>query len=106
MIQGSKLSSLLYSIYVNEAPEVKEIMKDEEMTKKIIKNKEVKEFDATHETYSYVDDSYNCISVKNPEDLDEYVNDFFQILVEYHTANKLKLNQDKTSLLTKSSQKC
>ena len=68
--------------------------------KEILEDKIIKKVENTHETFAYFDVSYNRISVKNPEDLHDYVNNFLNVLVTFHTANKLKLNKDKMTLLT------
>ena len=74
-------------------------MEDKEYLKEILKKEDVEIIKAKHEAYAYVDDTYNCIAVDNPEDLELYVNNFFKVLVEYHNANKLQLNEDKTTFL-------
>ena len=67
VIQGSKLSSILYSIYTNESCEIKKIMKDEEALRKIL-NEEPPDFsEVDHSAYSYVHDTYNCIATDEQE---------------------------------------
>ena len=99
VIQGSKMSSVLYSLFTNEAPEIKKLMEDEVSLKKILKKDDIEIIEAEHETYAYVDDTYNCVAVNNPEELEVYVNNFFKVLIEFHNANKLKLNEEKTTFL-------
>ena len=50
VIQGSRLSGFLYTVYTNEAPLVKELIKDEEAVRKLL-DKEVEDFeDFNHDT--------------------------------------------------------
>ena len=74
-------------------------MEDEVSLKKILKKDDIEIIEAEHETYAYVDDTYNCVAVNNPEELEVYVNNFFKVFIEFHNANKLKLNEEKTTFL-------
>ena len=68
VIQGSKLSGLLYIIYVNEVPLLHELLNNKEICKEWTK-KEVKEFDTiVHETICFVDDNNSIIEFSNPKD--------------------------------------
>ena len=68
VIQGSRLSGFLYTVYTNEIPLIKELMKDEEAVRKLLGEElEVKK-DIDHETINYVDDSYNVIAAHNAKE--------------------------------------
>ena len=99
VIQGSKLSSLLYSIYTNESCEIKRLMEDKEALEKILGKEPPELSEVDHDAYSYVDDTYNCIATKEHEKLEDYINTYFKVLKEFYSANKLKLNAEKTTLL-------
>ena len=67
MIQGSKLSGLLYNLYTNEVPIVHEIMKDPAkygITDKVKIDNE----DINHYVHNFVDDSNSIISRRKEED--------------------------------------
>ena len=48
---------------------------------------------------SFADDSTFTVSRKNPEELDEIIDNKYKDIARYMTANKLVLNSDKTHLL-------
>ena len=99
VIQGSKLSGTLYSIYTNEIPLIKNIMKDEELLKEILQRNDVKPINKEHESILYVDDTYHCITSDNENELEEYLNLFADVMAQYFNANMLKMNEDKTTLM-------
>ena len=99
VVQGSKLSSLLYTIYTNEIPLLHNLMKDEEwMNKNLDKN--VTTYSTTnHTTVNYIDDSSNIISFEEHTDAIHYLNDFFLTLKAFYNANLLCMNGEKTGLV-------
>ena len=105
VMQGSKLSALLYSIYTNEIPMLCKIMTDDELYNKITGGKIRNEFDAriyeklNHFTINYIDDSTNINSHKDCKLLEKYLFQFYVLLESYYSINKLKINDDKTVLV-------
>ena len=105
VMQGSKLSALLYSIYTNEIPMLCKVMTDDELYNKITGGKIRNEFDAriyeklNHFTINYIDDSTNIISHKDCKLLEKYLFQFYVLLESYYSINKLKINDDKTVLV-------
>ena len=99
VIQGSKLSSILYTIYTNEIPALHKIMKDEEVYRELTGKEITVNNEVEHHTYNYVDDSNSCVIFNNANEIQEYVDNYFEILKEYHNLQKLKLNEDKTMLM-------
>ena len=99
VIQGSKLSSLLYSIYTNEIPRLNRLMDTKhyfDMTKTKMTNNYT---NTRHETINYVDDSTNIISDKDHTKIQDYINDFYKLLEVYYDVNKLKINADKSKIV-------
>ena len=99
VIQGSKLSSLMYTLYINEVPLISKIINTNLYTlitndSQIISNN-IKD----HTTIQYVDDSNNIITSDNSSHIQEYINKYFKLLEGYYNLNKLKLNPDKSKLM-------
>lgn len=77
IIQGSKMSSLLYSIYTNEIPVLNKLMNN--VNYKEVTNDEYIQstnLDIEQEIVNYVDDSSNLISGTNIETLQSYINKY------------------------------
>ena len=96
--QGSKLSGLFYSIYVNELPNLHELIATE--TYKELTDDNITKFKGiSHVTINYVDDSTNVIGFRNIDDISKYLNSYYKLLEKYYGVNMLKINPDKTKLL-------
>merc|ERR1712240_568677 len=71
VIQGSKMSGVLYTIYTKEIPQIHTLMTDKIFTKltgkPIIQTKDIE-----HSTINFVDDSTNLIMTKDPKILQNY----------------------------------
>jgi len=98
VVQGSKLSALLYTIYTNEIPILNNLMTTDFFYK--MTNIKTQQYnDIIHMTTNYVDDSTNVISSKSPQQLQTYINNFYCLLETYYNTNFLKLNPDKTKFI-------
>jgi len=99
VIQGSKLSSLLYTIYTNEIPQLYRLMDKTNYT--YITNDTLTNDYKTiqHETINYVDESTNIISTNNFRQIQQNINGFYKLLETYYDINKLKINADKSKIL-------
>ena len=51
-----------------------------------------------HQITNFVDDNSNIISFKNHEDIKNYLENYFLLLIRFYNINKVKLNSDKTKL--------
>ena len=82
VIQGSKMSSLLYTLYVNKVPLLHNIM-DNNTFKLIALCEQVQIYgnSVTHLAMNYIDDTSNAISCNDCITVQNYINNFF-ILVE------------------------
>merc|ERR1712240_711896 len=99
VMQGSKLSSLLYSIYKNEIPRLNRLIDNtnyNDITQTNMTNNYTK---TRHDTINYVDDSTNITSNTDHDILQDYINDFYRLLEVYYDINKLKINSDKSKIL-------
>ena len=52
-----------------------------------------------HCTVNFVDDSTNIISTNNVEDIQQYINKFYELLEAVYNINKLKINNEKMELM-------
>ena len=98
VIQGSKLSGLLYTLYTNEIPLLHTLMNKEIYTK-LTQHERTTTTNTHHTTVNFVDDSINIISTPNTDTIEEYLDKFYKILEAVYNINKLKINKDKTELL-------
>ena len=98
-IKGSKLSSLLYIIYTNEIPLLYNIMNSPIYNKLTSTNCSSNFYNINNLVIQYVDDSTNLISSKNINELNSYIEKYFNILKNYYELNKLTLNSDKTKFM-------
>ena len=98
VIQGGKLSGTLYNIYTNEIPLLQKYMKMDQNNPFIIKN--VKKYNKIeHLTVNFVDDSTNVITFNDTNHIKSYLTDYYNIINDFYSANKLKINADKTKIL-------
>ena len=80
VIQGSKMSGILYIIYTNEIPLIHTLMLDEIFTK--LTGKPISPTkDIEHSTINFVDDSTNLIMTKDPKILQTYLDNFYLLLL-------------------------
>merc|ERR1712240_399838 len=98
VIQGRKLSGLLYTLYTNEIPHLHTLMVKEIYTT-LTKQDRVATNDTDHTTVNFVDDSTNIISTSNIKTIEQYLDKFYKLLEAVYNINKLKINKDKTELL-------
>ena len=65
VLQGSKLSGILFLIYVNEVPKIHELLKDKILTKFIIGEEDDSRSKVEHNTINSVDDSGSIVSFED-----------------------------------------
>ena len=102
VVQGGKLSGLLYNIYINEVPLLYKLLNDKDINTNY-KNTNYK--DIQHDTIQFVDDSTNVITFKHTNTIKDYVQTYYQLLHDYYNCNKLKINHDKTKYIIITSNK-
>ena len=99
VLQGSKLSSVLYNTYCNEIPLLYKLM-NTELYQLMTNHTPVGTVsNMLHNVIQYVDDSTNVISTEDETSLQSYINDYFKILEAYYNINKLLINSDKSKLM-------
>ena len=99
VLQGSKLSSILYVLYCNEIPLLHKLVGSQIMAPLIGNTLPFNISNISHHITQYVDDSTNVIASKDPKDLQLYIKTYFKVLEEYYNLNKLSINADKSKLL-------
>ena len=100
VVQGSRISGLLYTIFVNEIPLLHNLLQDKETVQKLLKSELQVNEPVEHVVTQFVDDSNSNIIFDNPEDAKEYINRYFKLLDRYYNMMKLKINHDKSNLMT------
>ena len=98
VIQGSKLSGLLYNLYTNEVPLLHKLM-DKDLFCQITHDKITKYTNVTHETINFVDDSTSIIAFKDSGQMKKYLEGYYDLIHGYYNINRLKINPDKTTLM-------
>ena len=104
IVQGSRLSSIFYTLYTNEVTLLHKFMNNVWFKKitnlnfKIYKN-------VDHLTVNFVDDSTNVICFNDQNQIKDYLTNLYTLLHCYYNISKLKINPDKTSLLITSKPK-
>ena len=97
VVQGSKLSTVLYTIYTNEIPHLHNLISKNIFN--ILTDTETTQFNGiTHTTINYVDNSTSVISSKSSTNLYTYLDNYYKLLESYYDINFLKINPDKTNL--------
>ena len=99
VLQGSKLSSLLYILYCNEIPLLYRLVGSPIMNTLTNLPCHINLNNISHKIVQYVDDSTNIISCKITQDIPLYLNLYFSTLEELYSVNKLLINTDKSKLL-------
>ena len=98
VIQGSKLSAVLYTIYTNEIPFSHTLMSQEIFQN--LTNTLTKQYnDIQHTTVYYVDDSTSTITSNNLTQLQTYLHNYYKLLEIYHNIKFLKINPDKSKFI-------
>ena len=99
VIQGSKLSALLYTLYINEVPRIHELLNSNIYNLITGENNNINNNIVEHLTIQYVDDSNNIITTNSSDDIEAYINKYFKLVENFYNINKLKINPDKSKLM-------
>ena len=98
VVQGSKLSGLMYNIYTNEVPLLHKLMKHDIFTK-LTHDKTIDFNINKHDTINFVDDSTSIISFSDQKNIRKYLENYYNLIHAFYNTNRLKINPDKTSLM-------
>ena len=99
VIQGSKLSGFLHTIFSIEIPLIPKLMRDAQLIETLLELKIPQYYGIGYFVNQYIDDSTNIIGCSNKVELQNYLKSYHEVLEEYYKANKLKLNSEKTKII-------
>ena len=98
VVQGSKLSGLMFNLYCNEVPILHKLINTDIYHKLVSKNPlNIKNI--AHNIINFVDDSTNVISFRDHNKIKPYLENYYDLLMRYYNINKMKINNDKNKLL-------
>ena len=98
VVQGGKLSGILYTLYTNEIPVLYKLMHNDWFYK-LTKSSRILYTNIDHCTVNFVDDSTNVIAFPDHSQIRLYLTQYYSLIHSYYNINKLKINADKTQLL-------
>ena len=98
VIQGSKLSGLLYNLYSKKIPIVPKLIKNPEEVD-LPADIKAKDKEIKHEVHNFVDDSSSIISSIDKVKLVKYLEKYTKLMKIYYSATILKVNQSKTIMM-------
>ena len=99
VIQGSQLSALLYTVYMNEVTLLLSVMTNDNY--KLITGDDISinNNNINHITINYVNDSTSILSSNNYEYLQIYCEQYYNLLNNYYNINYQKINANKTKFM-------
>ena len=100
VVQGSKLSTTLYTIYTLDTTKIKEVMKDNERYKEIVKKELTPTNNPDHTSIGYIDDVTHVMGLEDKEEQECYLNDLYSLLEKHYNNKILQINGAKTQFLT------
>ena len=89
VVQGSKLSSLLYTIFTIDTTRYNEIMKNKALFKEITGRDPLEHEIVSHKIFTYVDDTQHAVSAKTHKDLKNYIHDLHLLLITMYKKEDL-----------------
>lgn len=99
VIQGSKLSALLYTLYINEVTLLHKLVGEDFYQTITDDDILMVERSLEHLTIQYVDDSNNIITSDSSVGVECYTHKYFNLLENFYDFNKLRINPDKSKLM-------
>ena len=81
VIQGSKLSSLLYTIFTIDTTRYNLIMKDKNLFRKITGKDPLNHEILSHKIFTYVDDTQHAVAANSHKDLKNYIHELHRLNV-------------------------
>ena len=99
VLQGSKKSGILYTLFNLEIVFLAILMKERSMYRQITGYLIVDYSEVQHETVNFVDDSTSVAATNDPDVFQQYLNDFHRLIEAIYFINKLKINEKKTQFI-------
>ena len=99
VVQGSKMSGFLFTIYSLEISQIPKMMKNERIYQLLTGEKLKRVEGILHRVTCYVDDVQNIIGHKNNLQLEIYINQLHKLLIGLYSYSFLKINETKTEFI-------
>ena len=99
VIQGSRLSGFLYTVYAIEIPALPKVLRNKNMAELLLEMEIPQFYGVMHEVIQYVDDSNNTVGTDSIDEMTRYLNIYLQLLQTFYDANKLLLNKEKMTFI-------
>ena len=100
VVQGSKLSTTLYTVYTLDSTDVATIMNDKEHFKEVVGKDPDETEEIEHNSIGYIDDVTHVTGAESKETQEVYLNNLYSLLVNVYSNKKLQINGSKTQFLT------
>ena len=94
VIQGSKLSSLLYTFYINKVTVLQRLINKVLYTKSTGDTNDYNSGSIDHNIVQYVDDTNNIVSSQDSGNIYPFIDMYLKLIENIYEINKLKFNQE------------
>ena len=100
VVQGSKLSTTLYTVYTLDSTAVGAVMTDKNHYRDVVGTEPDQTEDTDHNSVGYIDDVTHVRGAESKEEQEVYLNNLYSLLVRMYNNNKLQINGSKMQFLT------
>ena len=100
VVQGSKLSTTLYTIYTLDTTKISRIMTDNDRYKEIVNKDVTNTNNPEHKSVGYIDDITHVTGLFDKEEQELYLNNLYSLLEKHYNNKRLQINGSKTQFLT------
>ena len=95
VVQGSKLSGFLYTVFSIEIPLIPILMRNRQLAATLLEITIPTFYGVEHSLNQYVDNSTNLVGTDTVEELIRYNETYLKVLEVYYSLNRLRINSKK-----------